>query len=141
MAREKSGSYRLPQRRATIVALTTTTGARPTPAMNDSQRDYDVFEAGDIRLQSHMVFRGARLAYKIYGKLNAERSNAILFMTPFGAHHTDIAWMIKPGAAWIRSAIASSFPICSAMAFHRRPATRSRPSTAAAGRISPRPTT
>jgi homoserine O-acetyltransferase/O-succinyltransferase len=67
--------------------------------MNDIQHDYDVFEAGDVRLQSNMVFRGARLAYKTYGELNAERSNAILFMTPFGAHHTDIAWMIRPGAA------------------------------------------
>ncbi|HWZ72182.1 MAG TPA: alpha/beta fold hydrolase [Casimicrobiaceae bacterium] len=67
--------------------------------MTNIQRDYDIFEAGDIRLQSNLVFRGARLAYKTYGQLNADRTNAILFMTPFGAHHTDIAWMIRPGAA------------------------------------------
>jgi homoserine O-acetyltransferase len=67
--------------------------------MNDTRRDYSIFEAGDVRLQSDFIFRGARLAYKTYGELNADRSNAILFMTPFGAHHTDIAWMIRPGAA------------------------------------------
>lgn len=75
------------------------TDTRSNHPMNDIQRDYGIFEAGDVRLQSNIVFRGARLAYKTYGELNADRSNAILFMTPFGAHHTDIAWMIKPGAA------------------------------------------
>jgi len=61
--------------------------------------DYSIFEAGDVGLQSGMVLRGARLAYKLHGELNADRSNAILFMTPFGAQHTDIEWMVKPGAA------------------------------------------
>jgi homoserine O-acetyltransferase len=38
----------------------------------------------------------AKLAYRTYGALNASRSNAILYPTSFGAHHTDIDWLIGP---------------------------------------------
>ena len=61
--------------------------------------DYKMFDAGDVLLQSGLTCRGARLAYQTYGTLNADRSNAIVFMTPFAAHHTDIEWMIGPGRA------------------------------------------
>ena len=61
--------------------------------------DYQTLELGDIALQSGLTFRGARLAYKTYGRLNADRSNAIVMNTPFGAHHTDIEFWIKPGLA------------------------------------------
>lgn len=57
------------------------------------------FEAGNVALQSGITFRNARLAYQTYGTLNPARSNAVLFMTPFSAHHTDIEWMIGPGKA------------------------------------------
>ncbi len=61
--------------------------------------DYCVFDAGNVALQSGLSYRSARLAYKTYGELNAARSNAIVYCTPFGAHHTDIEFMIAPGAA------------------------------------------
>jgi homoserine O-acetyltransferase len=61
--------------------------------------EYEIFEAGDVQLQSGLTCRGARLAYRTYGSLNAARSNVILFMTPFGAQHTDIEWMIGAGRA------------------------------------------
>jgi homoserine O-acetyltransferase len=61
--------------------------------------EFKIFDAGNVPLQSGITFRGARLAYQTYGTLNAERNNAILFMTPFGAHHTDIEWMVGPGRA------------------------------------------
>ncbi len=61
--------------------------------------DYRVFDAGNVALQSGLSYRAARLAYKTYGELNAARSNAIVYCTPFGAHHTDIEFMIAPGAA------------------------------------------
>jgi homoserine O-acetyltransferase len=53
-----------------------------------------IFAAGDVVLQSGRTHRNTRLAYQTYGTLNADRSNLILFLTPFGAHHTDIEWMI-----------------------------------------------
>ncbi len=61
--------------------------------------DYFVFNAGNVVLQSGITFRDARLAYQTYGKLSAEKSNVILYMTPFSAHHYDIEWMVGPGKA------------------------------------------
>jgi homoserine O-acetyltransferase len=60
---------------------------------------HHVFEAGNVLLQSGRTYRGAQLAYQTYGTLNADKSNAILFMTPFSAQHTDIEWMIGAGHA------------------------------------------
>jgi homoserine acetyltransferase len=58
-----------------------------------------VFELGDLALQSGTVFRNAKLAYKIHGQLNTDRSNAILYPTPIAAQHGDIEWLIGPGKA------------------------------------------
>ena len=41
----------------------------------------------------------ARLVYKTYGTLNADRSNAILFPTRFGGTHEQNEFLIKPGFA------------------------------------------
>jgi homoserine O-acetyltransferase len=54
---------------------------------------------GECPLQSGLTYRGARLAYKTYGELDAKRSNAIVYCTPFGAQHTDIEFMIGAGNA------------------------------------------
>jgi homoserine O-acetyltransferase len=62
-------------------------------------RDYQIFEAGDVRLQSGQVFPGMQLAYKTYGTLNAAKDNAILYPTSFAAQHIDTEWLIAPGAA------------------------------------------
>lgn len=61
--------------------------------------DYFLFNAGDVVLQSGITFRNARLAYQTYGKLNATKSNVVLCMTSFAAHHYDIDWMVGPGKA------------------------------------------
>jgi hypothetical protein len=61
--------------------------------------DYFTFDAGNVVLQSGMTFRGAKLAYQTYGKLNEDKSNVILYMTSFAAHHYDIDWMVGPGKA------------------------------------------
>jgi len=61
--------------------------------------EHACFEAGPVVLQSGITYRDTRLAYKTWGRLNADRSNAVLFMTPFGAHHSDIAFMIGGGRA------------------------------------------
>ena len=57
------------------------------------------FDAGDVVLQSGLTHRGTRLAYQTWGTLNADKSNAIVWMTPFGAHHTDIQGQIGEGRA------------------------------------------
>jgi homoserine O-acetyltransferase len=55
--------------------------------------------AADLDLQSGASLPGARLVYKTYGTLNADRSNAILFPTRFGGTHEHNAFLIKPGMA------------------------------------------
>jgi len=61
--------------------------------------DYRIFELGDVLLQSRMTFRGAFLAYKTFGTLNADRSNAIVYPTSYGAQHYDTEWLIREGWA------------------------------------------
>ncbi len=61
--------------------------------------DYSIFEAGDVVLQSGLTYRGARLAYKTYGTLNAAKSNVIVYPTSFGAQHYDLEWLIAEGRA------------------------------------------
>ncbi len=56
--------------------------------------NYEIFEAGDVVLQSGLTYRKAKLAYKTYGTLNAAKSNVIVYPTSYGAQHTDTEWMI-----------------------------------------------
>ncbi len=58
-----------------------------------------VFDAGDVPLQSGLTHRGTRLACTTWGTLNADRSNVILWLTPYAAHPADIAFMVGPGKA------------------------------------------
>ena len=49
--------------------------------------DHQIFELGDIDVQSGLRIRGAKLAYKTYGNLNAAKDNVIVFPTFFGSQH------------------------------------------------------
>jgi len=61
--------------------------------------DYQIFEAGDVVLQSGLTYRRARLAYKTYGALGTEKSNVIVYPTSYGAQHYDLEWAIGEGRA------------------------------------------
>src|SRR5437667_11465287 len=61
--------------------------------------DYQIFEAGDVVLQSGLTYRNARLAYKTHGTLDAAKSNAIVYPTSYGAQHYDLEWLVAPGKA------------------------------------------
>jgi homoserine O-acetyltransferase len=56
--------------------------------------DHQVFELGDLALQSGATLPDARLVHKTYGKLNVDKSNAILYPTSYSAQHSDIEWLI-----------------------------------------------
>lgn len=58
-----------------------------------------IFELGDFQLKSGETLRNGKLAFKTHGELNADRSNAIVYLTPFPAHHADVEWPIGPGRA------------------------------------------
>ena len=59
--------------------------------------DHKVFDLGNLALQGDMTLPGAQLTYQTYGKLAADKANVVLYPTSYGAHHTDIEWLIGPG--------------------------------------------
>lgn len=61
--------------------------------------DYEIFELGDVVLQRGATLRGAKLAYKTYGTLDADKSNAIVYPTWYSGQHYDNEWLIGPGMA------------------------------------------
>ena len=58
-----------------------------------------VFEPGDVVLQSGTQLRGVRLVYRTHGKLNAQRDNLVVLCTHFGATHRSCEYLIGPGRA------------------------------------------
>ena len=61
--------------------------------------DYEIFELGDVGLQSGITLRQAKIAYKTYGKLAPARDNVIVMPTFYGAQHADTEPMMQPGRA------------------------------------------
>jgi homoserine O-acetyltransferase len=61
--------------------------------------DYEIYELGDVGLQSGETLAKARLAYKTFGKPNSAGTNAILYPTSFGTQHSDIEWLVGRGRA------------------------------------------
>jgi homoserine O-acetyltransferase len=58
---------------------------------------YSVFELGDFVLKEGATLRGAKLAYKTWGTMNEDRSNAIVYPTWFAGRHWENDWLIGPG--------------------------------------------
>jgi homoserine O-acetyltransferase/O-succinyltransferase len=57
--------------------------------------DYETFDLGATKLSCGVTVPSLHLAYKVYGQLNAQKSNLILYPTSYGAHHSDIDWLIR----------------------------------------------
>ena len=55
--------------------------------MSDTDSDCDIFELGDIALQSGVVLPAAKLAYKTIGRLNAAGDNAVLIPSYYTGTH------------------------------------------------------
>lgn len=56
--------------------------------------DAQFFDLGDFTLQSGLTLPSARLGYKTFGELNADRSNAIVYPTWYSGWHTDNEWLV-----------------------------------------------
>ncbi|WP_277678049.1 alpha/beta fold hydrolase [Gracilibacillus dipsosauri] len=56
--------------------------------------DYEIFDLGDVTLQSGVTLPKAFLAYKTYGKLNEKKDNVIIYPTAFGDQHIQNEWLI-----------------------------------------------
>ena len=61
--------------------------------------DFTAFSLGDFALQGGATLRDATLAYKTYGTLNADRSNAVVIPTWYSSWHDQNEWMIGPDTA------------------------------------------
>ena len=61
--------------------------------------DGDIFDLGDVVLQSGATLHGARIAYRTHGRLDAAGTNAILVPTFYGGRHADYDGMIGPSHA------------------------------------------
>lgn len=62
-------------------------------------RDYEIFDLGDFTFQSGATLRGAFLAYKTFGRLNAAKDNVIVYPTWYSGQHGDNEWLIGEGMA------------------------------------------
>jgi homoserine O-acetyltransferase len=61
--------------------------------------DYDTYDLGNVVLQCGATLRNAKLAYKTYGQLNADKSNVIVYPTWYSGQHYDNEWLIGDGMA------------------------------------------
>jgi homoserine O-acetyltransferase/O-succinyltransferase len=61
--------------------------------------DYQIFDAGNVRLQRGETLRDCKLAYKTFGKMNPARDNVIVYPTWYSGQHYDNEWLIGPGMA------------------------------------------
>ncbi len=56
--------------------------------------EIQTYDIADFALQSGEVLPRATLAYRTYGTLNSDRSNAIIYPTSYGVVDADVAWLI-----------------------------------------------
>jgi len=79
-------------RRACLAGVMTIVAA----SCGATQGDLQIGRLGDFRLESGAVIRECQVGYRTYGKLNAQRSNAILFPSWFTGTAEELASLIGP---------------------------------------------
>ncbi len=65
----------------------------------DNHGPYEMFDLGDFTLTSGQTLNNAQLAYSVYGELNEQRDNAILFTIMFSGTSKNMAQYIGAGKA------------------------------------------
>ena len=68
-------------------------------ANTPSQPPHQLYNEGDLKLESGEVIKDFSISYVTHGTLNAKKSNAILMVTAVGGNHHRIDFMIGPGKA------------------------------------------
>jgi homoserine O-acetyltransferase/O-succinyltransferase len=59
--------------------------------------DHKIFELESAPLQSGVDFRGAKISYKTYGQLAADKSNVIVVPSGYTLTHDEVDWLITVG--------------------------------------------
>jgi homoserine O-acetyltransferase len=60
-------------------------------------QDLKTASIGDLQLENGQTIRDCKVAYRTFGTLNGQRSNAVLFPTWFSGTSKDLAGLIGPG--------------------------------------------
>ena len=63
------------------------------------KRPTQLYNEGDLKLESGQAIKDFSIAYVTFGALNAKKSNAILMVTALGGNHHRLDFMIGPGKA------------------------------------------
>src|ERR1700754_3307013 len=71
----------------------------PATAHTPQQPPHQLYNEGDLKLESGEAIKDFSISYVTHGTLNAERSNAILMVTAIAGNHHRLAFMIGPGKA------------------------------------------
>jgi homoserine O-acetyltransferase len=64
-----------------------------------SQPPHQLYNEGDLNLESGEVIKDFSISYVTHGTLNAKKSNAILMVTAISGNHHRLDFMIGPGKA------------------------------------------
>jgi homoserine O-acetyltransferase len=73
--------------------------AAPALAHNPNQPPHQLYQIGDLKLESGETIRDFAISYVTHGTLNAKKSNAILMVTAISGNHHRLDFLIGPGKA------------------------------------------
>src|SRR3954449_6413186 len=73
--------------------------AFPAAAHTPQQPPHQLYNEGDLKLESGEAIRDFSISYVTHGTLNAQKSNAILMVTAISGNHHRLDFMIGPGKA------------------------------------------
>lgn len=82
-----------------VFGLISVWGSLSAYAHTPTQPAHQSYAEGDFQLENGSVIRDFNLSYVTHGKLNADKSNAILMVTAIGGNHHRIDYLIGPGKA------------------------------------------
>src|SRR6266852_1321940 len=81
---------------ALVVCVLAPSAAR---AHRPTDPPHQLYQMGDLTLESGQVIRDFAISYVTHGTLNAKKSNAILMVTAISGNHHRLDFMIGPGKA------------------------------------------
>jgi homoserine O-acetyltransferase len=71
----------------------------PATAHTPQQPPHQLYNEGDLKLESGEAIRDFSISYVTHGTLNAKKSNAVLMVTAISGNHHRLDFMIGPGKA------------------------------------------
>ena len=93
----------MPRVRPAFIALITSAlisaAAHGQPAQRVDRAEHRQFTIESFKTESGVVLPKATVVYGTYGRLNADRSNAVLLPSHYMATHHGYEWLIGPGLA------------------------------------------